>query len=158
MRLPLILLLLSASVCFAAEPKSVTDPFRKEADESAAKYHRELAKAGFVNHLYKPQLLMDAAAAAAHQQDPVTEGKTPEQRQFLTEYYKILQEPDLLNKPPTYQFIESLRRCGVVFPEGARVAWLPFNPPLLVIHTPAGTRQIEKFMGLEHQKNKPLPR
>lgn len=98
---------------------------------------------------YKPRLLFEAAATKSAGGDPFTAAKTPEQRRFLTEYYRVLREDsDAVRKDRTYLFMEPLRRCGVSFPKGAIVLWTPLDPALHVTHTPAGMKQIEKCMGL----------
>ena len=132
-----------------AEPPSWWDKFVQEQKEAGAKESAALKKAGLISNRYQPKLLFEAAAARAGKQDPLSVAKTPEQRRFLTEYLKVQAEGDLMRERMDYQWVEPLRRCGIVFPPGARLIWLPFNSPLVVIHTPKATRQIEKYMGLE---------
>jgi len=105
--------------------------------------------AEFVTCTYRPALIYAAGAAETSGHDPIAQAKTPEQRRFLVEYYRVLRgDSGILHKNPSYLFMEPLRRCGIKFPEGTRVVWVPFDPPLMVIHTPATIKQIEKYMGL----------
>jgi len=107
----------------------------------------------FITHIYKPHLLYAAATAHSAGQDPIAEAKTPKQRRFLTEYYRVLRDDmDAVRRDRGYQFMEPLRRCGIKFPEGTSVLWLPTYPPLRVVHTAAATKQIETYMGLTPSK------
>jgi hypothetical protein len=103
----------------------------------------------FVTLIYKPTLLYAAAAAQSHGGDPIAEAKTTEQRRFLTEYYRVLREDkNAIQGDRAYLFMEPLRRCGIAFPEGTSVTWLPIYPPLRVVHTREAAKQIEKYMRL----------
>ena len=107
----------------------------------------------FVTRIYRPTLLYAAAATQSTGGNPLTEAKTPEQRRFLTEYYRVLHEDrEAVLRDRTYLFMEPLRRCGIAFPEGTSVLWLPIYPPLRVVHTPAATKQIVRYMGLMPDK------
>lgn len=153
----ILFLFLAAAWSHAAEPiPGIPDPdgTEKEKLDAIVKEIRDAERrAGFVGHVYKPTLMYAAGAAETSKQDPLAVAKTPEQRRFLREYYRVLhEEAETVRRDPTYLFMEPLRRCGVDFPKGARVVWMATNPPLLVVHTPAATKRIEKFMGLDAQK------
>jgi len=103
----------------------------------------------YETRLFKPTLLYAVAAAEIAHGDPMAEAKTPEQRQFLTEYLRVSREQsEALRKDPTYRYMEPLRRCGINFPVGTSVMWLPIATPLKVVHSLETIKQIEKYMGL----------
>jgi hypothetical protein len=107
----------------------------------------------FVTRLYITRMLHDAAAAQSAGGDPLAEAKTPEQRRFLTEYYRVLREDrDAVLSDRTYLYMEPLRRCGFTFPEGTKVILIPATGRLLVIHTPAAIKEMEAVMGLTPER------
>lgn len=131
------------------ESSKPLDGLFPEIEKAAAAERAALKKAGLVSHRYQPQLIIAADAVRVNHGNPLAEAKTPAQRRFLREYFKVQAEGDLMRERPDYQWVEPLRRCGVEFPPGARIIWLAFKPPLVVIHTPKATRQIEKYRGLQ---------
>ena len=110
----------------------------------------------FISSSYRPKLLYVAAAAQSRGDDPLMEAKSPEQRHFLTEYYRVIKEnAGIAPKDQKRLLMEPLRRCGIEFPDGTKVVWLPLDPPLLIVHTPDTIRKIEKIMGLTPAKISP---
>ena len=108
----------------------------------------------FIKRAYRDKILLFAGLAEQAGKDPILEGETPEERQFLRAYYEVKREE--LAKKSHYNYnhilMESLRRCGVSFPEGTTVLYIPVDPPLHIIQTKEGLTKIEKLMGLKRYK------
>ena len=129
MKTALLLVFACAHVCWSAEP-------RKESPS-------------FLSRSFIPTLMRAAQVAKGNGQDPLAEAKTAEQRRFLIEYFRVLDRHEVNDR---MFYMEPLRRCGILFPEGTMVILIPHSGNLLVVHTPAGMKQIESYMGLTPDK------
>jgi hypothetical protein len=149
-RLSFFVMVSLGRVSEGVEPPSSLDSWVQKQKIASAKRNEALKKAGLVCTCYKPRMLFAALAARASKEDPLVVATTPEQRQFLAEYFKIQDDPALFRQGPAYLITESLRRCGIAFPEGTKIQWLVAgSPPLIVLPKPGTIRKIEKYMGLE---------
>ncbi|MGC3990715.1 MAG: hypothetical protein QM796_13750 [Chthoniobacteraceae bacterium] len=108
-----------------------------------------------IRRRFSLKLLDRLAAIQAAGSDPIAAAESPEQLRFLKAYLAVLDEERLKLKgephpqDTAFPWMESLRRCGIVFPEGTSVRLLPVDPPLQVISDPATMKQIEALMDLK---------
>jgi hypothetical protein len=111
--------------------------------------------AHFVTRIYYPELLYRMGPIEGAHGDPMEAAKTDDQRRFVKAYLAVRDEDR--RKPveqqqwrdTSFPWVEALRRCGIQFPEGATVRWLPIAPPLLVTHTPETMKRIGALMDLQ---------
>lgn len=125
----LFLVFAFAQICWTAEP----------GEESQS----------FLSRSFTPTLMRAAQSAKANGEDPLALAKTAEQRRFLIEYFRVLDRHEVNDR---MFYMEPLRRCGILFPEGTKVILIPHTGNLLVVHSAAGMKQIESYMGLTPDK------
>ena len=112
-------------------------------------------RAQLVSHIYYPELIYRTSPIKVSEGNLLEAARTKDQRRFGAAYVAVFDEDrrkpkeDQQWRDPTFPWVAALRRCGIAFPEGTTVRWLPTYPPLLVTHTPAVISRIESLMDLK---------
>jgi hypothetical protein len=105
----------------------------------------------FISRIYYPELLYRMRPGVTAREA----AKTEDQLRFAEAYTALQKEEEarrLKDKQHSWNpdlFMDALRRCGIEFPKGTTVRWLPTYPPLLVTHTPEAMKRIEALMDLK---------
>jgi hypothetical protein len=96
------------------------------------------------------RLLTDAAPIRSSGGDPLTVATTERQRRFLAAYYAVIDDTNAGKRPSGNRdlLVEALRRCGVPFPEGTYVIFVPADHSVIVRHTASTIRTIETYFGI----------